>query len=310
MIKPWLLRLHRWLTLIFALPLAVIVLSGLVLSVEPAAQVVAAQPGSLTVDRIIALLAQHDPEGKARSLSFRSYENRLSIGGVRPDDTIDVDTVTGRELTEDGALSNLFYYSRVLHETLMLDMGWMVQLSTAAMVVLMLLGVAMGWPRFANTVSGWHKAVAWVLLPLLVLSPLTGLFLAWGISFAGPPPSSPRSAPVTMVEAVRKLGESHDLSTLVWIRGRGGRLLARVAEGGEFRVYAVSDQGLTATNRNWVRLFHEGNFAGIWSALMNVVISFALVGLMVTGLVIWARRRFRKRWPRPARTVSQAVTTA
>ena len=73
MIKPWLLRLNRWLTLAFALPLAAIVLSGLVLSVEPAAQVVAAQPGSLTADRVIALLAQHDPEGKARSLSYRAY---------------------------------------------------------------------------------------------------------------------------------------------------------------------------------------------------------------------------------------------
>ena len=309
MIKPWLLRLHRWLTLAFALPLAAIVLSGLVLSVEPAAQVVAAQPGSLTADRVIALLAQHDPEGKARSLSYRAYENRLSIGGVRPDDTIDVDTVTGRELTEDGALSNLFYYSRVLHEALLLDLGWLVQLSTGAMIVLMLLGVAMGWPRFANTVSGWHKGVAWGLLPLLVLSPLTGLFLAWGISFTSPPPAGPRGAPVPMVEAVRKLGEAHDLSNLVWIRGRGGRLLARIVEGGEFRVYAVGEQGLTATSRNWVRLFHEGNFAGIWSAPMNVVISLALAGLMVTGLVIWARRRFRKRRPRPGRTMAPAVTT-
>ncbi len=49
---------------------------------------------------------------------------------MRPDDTIDVDTVTGRELTEDGTLSNLFYYSRVLHEALLLDLGWLVQLST------------------------------------------------------------------------------------------------------------------------------------------------------------------------------------
>jgi uncharacterized iron-regulated membrane protein len=310
MIKPWLLRLHRWLTLVFALPLAVIVLSGLVLSVEPAAQVVAAKPGSLTADRIVALLAEHDPEGKARSLSYRAYENRLSIGGVRPDDTIDVDVVTGRELTEDGTLSNLFYYSRVLHETLMLDLVWLVHMSTMAMVLLIMLGVAMGWPRLANTVSGWHKGIAWGLLPLLILSPLTGLFLAWRISFAGPPPAGPRAAPMTMVDAVRKAGESHDLSNLVWLRGRGGRLLARLVENGELRVYAVSETGLTPTPRNWVRLLHEGNFAGIWSALMNVVISVALVALMGTGLVVWARRRFRKRRPRPAQTVPQAVTTA
>lgn len=309
MIKPWLLRFHRWLTLVFAMPLAVIILTGLILSVEPAAQIGAARPGTLSADRMVDLLARHDPEGKARSLTFRAYEGRLSIGGVRPDDTIDVDVSSGVELTEDGALSNLFYYSRVLHETLMLDLGWLVHVSTMAMILLMALGIAMGWPRFANSVSGWHKGVAWGLLPLLVLSPLTGLFLAWGISFTGTPPATPASAPMTMVEAVRQVGAAHDLTGLVWIRGRAGRLLARVVDGGEYRVFAVTREGLVPSPRNWVRLLHEGNFAGMWSVLMNVVISIAFVALMTTGLIIWARRRFRKRRPRPSRATTAPVGT-
>jgi len=310
MLKPWLLRFHRWLTLAFALPLAVIVLTGLVLSFEPMAQVAAARPGALTADRIVELLGKFDPEGKARSLAYRAYEGRLSIGGVRPDDTIDVDVRTGAELTEDGTISNLFYYSRVLHETLMLELGWLVHASTIAMILLMVLGVFMGWPRLTNSVSGWHKGIAWFGLPLLVLSPLTGLFLVWGISFTGPPPPATRATPVSMVEAVRKVGSEHDLSGLVWLRGRAGRQLARIVVDGEYRVFSVSAEGVAPTTRNWVRVWHEGNFAGIWSALMNVVISFALVGLMVTGLIIWARRRFRKRRPRPARTGAPVGTPA
>ncbi|MCA0318514.1 MAG: PepSY domain-containing protein [Proteobacteria bacterium] len=298
--KPWLLRLHRWVTLVFAIPLAVIVLSGLVLSFEPVAQVTSIAPGSLTLATVEDLLARHDPEGKARSLTFRSYENRMSIGGVRPDDTIDVDVRTGAELTEDGAASNLFYYSRVLHETLMLDLGWLVHVSTMAMLLLVVLGIAMGWPRLANSLSGWHKATAWFLLPLLVLSPLTGLFLAWGISFAGSPTG--RAEPLAVAEAVRVIGARHDLSNLVWLRGRGGRLLARLVVNGEYRVHAVTRDGLEPASRNWPRLLHEGNFAGIWSGLMNVVISIAFVALMTTGLLIWAKRRFRRR---PQRTRTQ-----
>lgn len=298
--KPWLLRLHRWVTLVFAIPLAVIVLSGLVLSFEPVAQVASVAPGSLTLATVEDLLARHDPEGKARSLTFRSYENRLSIGGVRPDDTIDVDVRTGAELTEDGAASNLFYYSRVLHETLMLDLGWLVHVSTMAMLLLVVLGIAMGWPRLANSLSGWHKATAWFLLPLLVLSPLTGLFLAWGISFAGSPTG--RAEPLAVAEAVRVIGARHDLANLVWLRGRGGRLLARLVVNGEYRVHAVTREGLEPAPRNWPRLLHEGNFAGIWSGLMNVVISIAFVALMTTGLLIWAKRRFRRR---PQRTRTQ-----
>ncbi|MDP3548588.1 MAG: PepSY domain-containing protein, partial [Phreatobacter sp.] len=148
------------------------------------------------------------------------------------------------------------------------------------------------------------------LLPLLVLSPLTGLFLVWGVSFTGSPPPAARTTALSMVDVVRKVGAEHDLSGLVWLRGRAGRQLARVVVDGEYRVFTVSADGVATTTRNWVRIWHEGNFAGVWSALMNVVISFALVGLMVTGLIIWARRRFRKRRPRPARTGAAVGTPA
>jgi hypothetical protein len=177
------------------------------------------------------------------------------------------------------------------------------------MILLMVIGIAMGWPRLANSLSGWHKGIAWFLLPLLILSPLTGLFLAWGISFVSAPPAAARAQPLPLVEAVRKVGAEHDLSNLVWLRSRGGRQLVRLVTNGEYRVYSVTPDGIVPTTRNWVRLLHEGNFAGIWSALMNVVISFALIALMTTGLIIWARRRFRRRQPRPARGKGSPAAT-
>ena len=192
-----------------------------------------------------------------------------------------------------------------MHETLLLDAGWLVIGSTVAMLVLAVLGVLMGLPRFENTLSGWHKALAWGLLPLIVLSPLTGLFLAAGITFTSPPGGrcASQGAPLRLAEAVRIVEESHDLSTLVWIRPQGGRLMARLVEGGEYTVYAVTREGTTAMSRNWPRLWHEGNFAGVWSALMNVITSIAMIGLLVTGPLIWLRRRLRTR----ARSRQEAV---
>ncbi len=52
--------------------------------------------------------------------------------------------------------------------------------------------------------------------------------------------------------------------------------------------------------RNWPRLWHEGNFAGHYSALLNVIASFAMLGLLVTGIWIWARRHLRRRARRMA----------
>jgi PepSY-associated TM region len=139
--------------------------------------------------------------------------------------------------------------------------------------------------------------MAWSLLPLIVLSPLTGLFMSWGITFAGPPPATAaaQGAPLRLAEAVRIVGERHDLSTLVWMRPQGGRLVARLVDGNEYRLYAVTRDGTTAMPRNWPRLWHEGNFAGAWSALMNVVASLAMIGLLVTGPWIWLRRQLRRR---------------
>ncbi len=294
--KIWLLKFHRWIALVFALPLIFLLVSGLILSIEPWLVVRAIEPASLSPAKVQTLLTQHDPGNKARSLVHRSYDKTLTFSAGRGGGTV-VDVGTGQALPGPSAMANSLVTVRRLHETLLIDAGWIVTGSTVSMLVLVLLGVLMGWPRFANTLAGWHKGMAWGLLPLIMLSPLTGLFLAFGVTFTGTPPAAPgaQAAPLALSEAVQVLGKDHDLSTLVWLRPQGGRMLARMVEGGEYVVYAVTREGAAITPRNWPRLWHEGNFAGTWSALMNVIVSLAMIGLLVTGVLIWVRRQLRRR---------------
>ena len=79
-----------------------------------------------------------------------------------------VDVATGEAQPGPSSLARTLATARSLHETLLVDAGWLVVASTAAMLVLGLLGVLMGWPRIANTLAGWHKAMSWGLLPLVV----------------------------------------------------------------------------------------------------------------------------------------------
>ena len=294
-LKPYLLRFHRWLSLAFALPLAVVIVTGLLLSLQPIMQTASIAPGSLTLEKTEALLAQYDPQGAARSLRLDSFQNQLSIGGVGPKGSIDVDLTSGQEAGAKHWLSELVRASRGVHEHLIFDLEWLVSASTAAMLVLIALGVLMGWPRLANSVSGWHKGTAWVLLPLLVLSPLTGLFLVAGFTFSAP---APRTPSIPIVQAVRLIAASHDLSRLELIRARGGRQIARLDDGFGQRAFVVSDKGLAPAPSNWPRTFHEGTFWGIWGGIMNLVVSLAFLLLMGTGLLIWARRFFRRRQKR------------
>jgi uncharacterized iron-regulated membrane protein len=301
MSKIWLLKIHRWTTLVFAIPLAALIVTGLVLSFEP--MVAGSSAGGLvTPDSIAAALARHDPQGKARSLIVRGYDGSLSIG-AQPGSFLHVDIARNEAIGSPGLMAQIFTTSRRLHETFLLDLGWLVTVSTIALMALIALGVLMGWPQLRNTLAGWHKGTGWVLLPLVILSPLTGLFLAYGITLGstlGSPPAAPGNTPVSLRDAVRIVGASHDLGRVTWIRPMGGALRARVNDGGEMRVFTVTAGGLVPATRNWPRLIHEGNWGGNLSALVNVVTSLAFVLLLSTGLVIWGRRTFRRRRPRAA----------
>jgi len=302
--KTWFLRFHRWLALAFAAPLAVVIVTGLVLSFEPWLVTNAIDPGSLTAGKIQTLLAQHDPNGQARMLVYRSYDGTLTMGAGRGGVSVTVDADSGEVRPGPSMLASVMGTMRGLHERLLLDAGWLVIASTAAMLVMVVIGGLIGWPRFANSLGGWHKAVGWGLLPLTVLSPLSGLLMVAGITFATPAGTpATEGAPPKLTQAVAILGRDHDLSSLVWMRPMGGGLMARLAEDGEYRVYDVTSGGAKATERNWPRLWHEGTFAGAWSAAMNVILSVVMTGLLGSGILIWARRQRRRRARRLQPTV-------
>jgi uncharacterized iron-regulated membrane protein len=297
-------KLHRWISLVFALPLAVVIVTGLILSFEPAV-FTAKGPVAVTADNVTAALAQHDPDGKGRALFVRGYAGNISIMGSQPGVATHVDLATNTKIDDPGFVATLIGTSRRVHEKLILDMGWLVTASTAAMLVLIVFGVLMGLPRLRNSLSGWHKGTAWVLLPLVVLSPLTGLFMALGISFTGTPAiPAPKAPALPLAEAVRVIAAEHDLASVGWIRSRGNSQLVRLDDGGEMRVFTVGRDGLTPTARNWPRLIHEGNWGGWLSVLVNVVTSLAMVLLLGSGLWLWTRRQLRPRNARATRTVS------
>ncbi len=79
------------------------------------------------------------------------------------------------------------------------------------------------------------------------------------MTFSTPLPQD-RAALPPIRQAVQILGDKTDLSGLIWLRNRGGRMLARVNEGGVFRVYQVSIRGVMPAASNWPRALHEGQF--------------------------------------------------
>ncbi|MGY8631172.1 PepSY domain-containing protein [Bradyrhizobium sp. 14AA] len=306
MSKPLLLTLHRWITLVFALPLFAIIATGLILSFEPLVQVSGIDGPAIDPARVIELVKTYDPDSKARGLSINAAGQRMTLQGSG---TPAIDLVTGAPAAASSGLSDLFLWARITHERL-LGQAWLVTSSTIAMVALMVLGIFMGLPRLRNTLSGWHKGTAWFALPLVLLSPLTGLCMAFGLTFQSGAAPAGAGRPLPLPDAVRMIAASHDLSHVISIGTRGGRVMARLYEHGELRAYAVSSSEVTPLPRNWPRLIHEGNWSALIASPLNVVTSIALLTLLSTGLLIWTRRKLRKRRPRSDRQAGAAVVGA
>lgn len=308
------LQLHRWLALAFAVPLLVVIATGLVLSFEPIAQQM--QPEQqVRLSDVEAHLLRFDPEGRANSLAIRTYDNTMTIGGVGARRSMVVNLATGEEasLSSAGASNagwwDIFLTARRMHETLLLDLGGLVTASTVVMLVIAVLGMTLGWPRLRHSLRGWHQCVAWVTLPLLILSPLTGLALAFGVTFmASNSGGGSGGGRVPLRDAVRLVAADHSLANLTSIRQRGGRLMARIFVDGELRGYSVTPKGLQPLQRNWPRLLHEGNWGGVVGPAANVLTSLALLFLIGSGVTLWITRT-RRRLVRAATQAASAVSS-
>ena len=289
MTKSLLLKLHRWASLVFALPLLAIILTGLILSFEPMVQHSGA-PHSVDAARVVDLIKRYDPDGKARSVFINAAAQRLRFQGPG---ALQIDLASGERVEPGFDLTDIIVWARFNHERL-LGQQWLVIASTIAMLVVMLIGIGMGYPRLRNNLAGWHKGVAWFTLPLIVLCPLTGLCMAYGLTFAGDTPT-PKGHPLSLPDAVRVIAQSRDLASVIVITSRGGRMMTRLYDGGELRFYAVGADGLAPLPRNWPRLIHEGNGAVPVTSLLNLAVSLVLFTLLVTGLTHWGRRWARLR---------------
>lgn len=289
--KALLLRLHRWLTFVFALPLAVVVVTGLILSFEPMTET--GRPSvPVTTDHLIDLITQNDPAGTAQGLAIRGRDDTLILSVPGKSTEIDLKTGATKPADQASGLTALYRAARPIHERLIYDQGWIVIGSTGALLIISGMGLLMGWPRLKNTLGGWHSTAAWAVLPLVVLSPLTGLMMVMGLGGSMPPAQGARTP---LVEVVRQIADKHEVADLVSIRGRGGRVMARVVDGATVINYAVTPSGLQALPTNWPRALHEGNWNVVAGPLANIVVSVVFVGLIGTGLLIWGRRTWRLR---------------
>ncbi len=291
-------RLHRWVALLFALPLLVVIVTGLILSAIPIIHAAAVRPGSIAQTRLEEIIRHADPEGIASALTIDWHDRVLTLEGLGKGSKIDIDMDTGGKLNRATPVSDFIAGAKELHRRFVFGRNYLTIACSFAMIALAILGLGIGFARPRNTLQGWHRIAACGLLPLVAISPLTGALDGLNISFTDRPGTdAPRAPPMPLIEALRQVDARFDPATVysVTTRGRDGGVARVFDDSGAIVWWRVTGQGLTPAQRNLPREIHEGTWSGVAAGVVNFITAAAILFLLGTGLLIWSRASRRRR---------------
>ncbi|MDR3535262.1 MAG: flavodoxin domain-containing protein [Acetobacteraceae bacterium] len=290
----WLLRVHRYLGLVLAPFFLVTILSGGILALEPILGVGEMQPqAGVDIAALTAALPRLDPAGTARMLVMLP-DGATAIARYQGGNPPVRFAIASGEAAPNLQQADIFDLVRGLHENLWVGLGVVVQFEAWAMVFLILVGPLLAWPRLRNTTLGWHIAIGWMLLPLVLFPPATEAVRTLGLGSPGPAASAPPSVPpLALADALQRAAPAVDLTQLATVRGlRNGNVLLTTGKGWTERSWLVSRDASRPAEvpPNWPRLLHDGIWAAPWSGWVSLFAAWGLLGLLTTGSLSYWRR--------------------
>jgi sulfite reductase (NADPH) flavoprotein alpha-component len=290
-------RLHRWISLILAPLFLITLISGALLTLEPILGVGGSR-ARVPVDEaaLAGALARLDIAASARGLDIDPGGTvaELKFGHGTPPARIDI--ASGALLPDSGP-ADFFAVLHDLHEDLLIDAKPIVEYSAWAMVLLILAGPLLAWPRLRNTVAGWHAGIGWVLLPLVLLPAGTEVLRTLDVGRVQLTEAAPSSPPITWASAIAAAAQNGGAPVESARRLPGGGIAVTLGHGPDTRILVVTSQGSAAVagGRNWMKDLHDGVWAAPWSGWVSLLSAGALLGLLGTGCFTWGRRRLAAR---------------
>ncbi|WP_029003206.1 PepSY domain-containing protein [Azorhizobium doebereinerae] len=327
-------RLHSLPGIMLALGLAVVTLTGAMLSVEPVLDRLAAPEiahGTSVATLAEAVAARHQSIDSIRKRADGSITVAFSDGDVNGVERIDPTTGAGLGPYRISAASR---FMTNLHRSFLAGDAGRAAAGTGALAMLVLTASGMmmlarrlgGWRALLRPIQGtpaqrWHGALGRLAAAGLVLSSLTGMWMS--ASTFGFIPESQVAAPAVVASggvpapvgtlAALKSVDVADLRELTFpapddrldtysLRTSAGEARIDMATGAQLAFMPA-----TALDRlqDLIRMLHTGRGAWVLGLWLGVS-SLAVPVLGVTGIVLWWRRRAA----RPRITMNVSARTA
>ena len=297
MLKTALIWLHRWLTLLLLPLFLFLIITGGILALKPIVLDVTSGPAlkpPVTVAKATDLLRAVDAGGRGRTLAFEApgvAVMEFTQSGQREIRVFDLETNDDLGIREQGA--EFFHWIADLHKHFVWGLEWVIEVGTYALVLVLLVGPVLAWPRLRNTVMGWHMGLGWVLGPVAALISVTGALMLLGIGEGDFPEVARDAGRFPLVQAIQATVDSHGLTHVETVRTaqRAGVIVTGAADGVPLTLVATRE-GVTQIGGHPSLLdqLHTGTWAGGWSGALYVLTMLAMIGMIVTGLWSWAWR--------------------
>lgn len=285
--RAYLLQVHRWLALSLTPLFILITLTGIVLAFKPVVEDLApsAYAGKVDFSQLTQLVSTASSDGNIRSIERSDVDGQWRAPGIGEYRLSDFERVGDAE----DATGAFFAWVKDFHKDLLIDAGWLVEWVTYAMLAIMVAGVFLGWPKFSQSLIGWHQWLGVWLLPLALLLPLTAILMT--LHVGRPDLGLQRGAGAThLAQGIQQASERYDLTSIQSAsRFKAGSVLIQTLN----QTLVVSGGQVTPIDveSNLPKQLHEGLWAGWFSGLFNVLAGSLVLGLTLSGAINWLRRQ-------------------
>ena len=313
-IKSTIFKLHRWIGIGLAPLFLIIALSGAVLALKPMQTPNTMLPvTSVSGQQLIELLDVIDPSGeRVEATGIDPASGLINIRSSDPQIAGPYDPISSKRIDspEQSPSFDLFEFAEHLHKDLLVGADLLIQVASYLMLILVAAAPFLAWPILRNNLMGWHRGLGWVLLPIVLMLPLTGILMSLHIGMPELPRMSQPDARLSLQQALTLAQQSYRLDELHSVRRfRGGSVLMEMHDGQNESLLVVTDQSVTPIDPDGglVKTLHEGTWAGPWSGSVNLLGAVALSLLTLTGSLSWLRRRRKRAQLRSKRESLQAT---
>ncbi|MDR1828938.1 MAG: PepSY domain-containing protein, partial [Methylobacteriaceae bacterium] len=288
-IRAVLLVAHRWMALILFPVFTIMLITGGILALKPVYEGIVntsvyEQRAAFDVETLKARITEADPDGKAMALQVSpDGKTMILVSGGRgaPMSSKVVDIASGAPAA--AASGDIFDTAKRVHMMLFPYLKALPDIAAIAMVILMLSGPFLVWPRIKNTLLGWHFGFGIVLFPLLLIIPLSALL----IDFGGSQPPAPRQQTQPglsgLVQVLDVASREADMKGVISVRSMRGMNILQAAAADGVHNWFVTPDGLKPNNGpGLLKQIHEGLWGGTWGGLVNFAGAVVLMLLNVT----------------------------